>query len=60
MSALGILIVTIIILSLCKYIAKLISFINFSILINKFPGPAPYPISYLALVGWKIKEEGNF
>lgn len=60
MSALGILIVTIIILSLCKYIAKLISFINFSILINKFPGPAPYPISYLALVGWKIKEEDRF
>ncbi|XP_051155943.1 cytochrome P450 4C1-like [Leptopilina boulardi] len=60
MSALGILIVSIIIISLCKCIARLIKFFNFSILINKVPGPAPYPISYLALSGWNVKEEDRF
>lgn len=59
MGALGILIVSIIIISLCKCIARLIKFFNFSILINKVPGPAPYPISYLALSGWNVKEEGK-
>ncbi|XP_043484955.1 cytochrome P450 4C1-like [Leptopilina heterotoma] len=57
MSALGIFVVSIIIISLHKFIPRLIKFMKFSLMINKIPGPAPFPIPYVGLLGWKIKAE---
>lgn len=59
MSALGILIVSIILISLLNFIPRLINFIKFSLMMNKIPGPAPFPIPYVGLLGWTIKAEGR-
>ncbi|XP_051155970.1 cytochrome P450 4C1-like [Leptopilina boulardi] len=57
MGALGIITVSIILISLYKFIPRLIKFIKFTILINKIPGPAFYPIPYVALAGANKPED---
>ncbi|XP_051155958.1 cytochrome P450 4C1-like [Leptopilina boulardi] len=49
--------ISIILIILCKYISRLITFIKFFITINKIPGPVPYPLSYFIVAALKIKEE---
>ncbi|XP_051155980.1 cytochrome P450 4C1-like [Leptopilina boulardi] len=55
--ALFLIIVSIILISLYKYILRFIQYIRFFIMINKLPGPAPYPIPYIGLSAWNVKGE---
>ncbi|XP_051155929.1 cytochrome P450 4C1-like [Leptopilina boulardi] len=52
-----VILISIILIILCKYINRLITFIKFFITINKIPGPVPYPLSYFVVAALKIKEE---